>query len=71
MSSQDLANIVYKALRPETEVSRASGSGVQISVEENVLTLCFSSQKTAALRALVNSYLRWVMMINDVVTVLE
>jgi tRNA threonylcarbamoyladenosine modification (KEOPS) complex Pcc1 subunit len=64
MHSPELAAIVSKTFEPEVSVSHASGSGVQISIAENHLTLCFEAQSTATMRALINSYLRWVMMID-------
>jgi len=64
MRSPALAAVVSKAFQPEVSTSLASGSSVQISVAENLLTLCFYAQSTAMMRALINSYLRWVMMID-------
>ncbi len=65
MHSPELATVVSKAFQPEVSVSQASGSSVQISVAENLLTLSFETQSTATMRALINSYLRWVMMIDE------
>lgn len=65
MHSPALAAVVSKAFQPEVSVSRASGSSVQITVAENLLTMCFETQSTATMRALINSYLRWVKMIDE------
>ena len=65
MHSPTLASVVSKAFQPEVSVSRASGSNVHISAAENLLTLCFETQSTATMRALINSYLRWVKMIDE------
>jgi len=65
MHAPELANVVYKALQPELAVSRAFGSKVQISAKDNLLSLGFHAQSTATIRALINSYLRWIMMIKE------
>ena len=69
MHSPALAAVVSQAFQPEVSVSQASGSSVQITVAENLLTLCFETQSTATMRALINSYLRWVKMIDEADTV--
>lgn len=71
LPSPALAAIVFKALHPEVSASGGSGSSVQIHVAENLVTLCFSARSTATMRALINSYLRWVMMIDEVNAVLN
>jgi tRNA threonylcarbamoyladenosine modification (KEOPS) complex Pcc1 subunit len=65
------AAIVFKAFQPEVAASRGIGSSVQMNVADNLVTLCFSARSTATLRALLNSYLRWVMMIDEVTAVLN
>jgi tRNA threonylcarbamoyladenosine modification (KEOPS) complex Pcc1 subunit len=42
-----------------------------MNVADNLVTLCFSARSTATMRALLNSYLRWVMMIEEVTAVLN
>ncbi|MEE8569538.1 hypothetical protein DRO61_04805 [Candidatus Bathyarchaeota archaeon] len=64
MRSPELATVVSKSFQPEASTSLTSGSSVQISVAENRLTLSFHAQSTGMMRALINSYLRWVMMID-------
>ena len=52
------ADIVYEALRPETgrDVPKAR---VSMHVARNRLALTIDAEDTSALRAAVNSYLRW------------
>ena len=52
------ADVVYEALRPETgrDVPKAR---VSMHVVRNRLTLTIDAEDTGALRAAVNSYLRW------------
>ena len=71
MRSPALATVVSKAFQPEASTSLISGSNVQISVAENRLTLSFCAKSTGMMRALINSYLRWVMMIDKANTVLD
>lgn len=68
MHSPELANVIYKALQPEIAVSRAFGSKVQIGTKDNLLSLGFYSPSTATIRALINSYLRWITMIKEAVS---
>lgn len=52
------SRVVYDALRPETgrDVPKAR---VSIRISRNRLTLTIDAEDTSALRAGVNSYLRW------------
>ena len=69
--SKDQLDIVLKALKPETEKSLTSRSRVQIKGEGEVLTLILEARDTSALRAVTNSYLRWVALVNDTWSVME
>jgi KEOPS complex subunit Pcc1 len=52
------AKVIYESLRPETgrDVPKAH---VSMRVAGNRLTLTIDAEDTSALRAAVNSYLRW------------
>jgi len=52
------AGVVYRSLRPEAgrDVPRAR---ISMHAERNRLTLTIDADDTGALRAAVNSYLRW------------
>lgn len=63
--SKDHLNTVLKALKPETEKPLTSRSRVQIKGEGKVLALIFEARDTSALRAVTNSYLRWIALVND------
>ncbi len=69
--SEDHLGIVLKALEPETEKPLTSRSMVQIRGEGKVLTLIFEARDTSALRAVTNSYLRWIALVNDTWCVME
>jgi len=69
--SEEEARIVYDALNPETAASSARRSKVQVTQEKRHLTLLFESKDTVALRASINSYLTWLMLLNDVYKTLD
>ena len=54
LPTADLAKTVYRALRPET------GFKAKIVVKGNIISLKLEADTTATLRALTNSYLRWI-----------
>ena len=57
---------VLKALKPEVERHQfMRRSKVNVSSKQNSLILNFEAEDTSALRATINSYLRWIMLIND------
>jgi len=60
------AEIALQALQPETKTAPAARSRVQIRGEGRSLILSFEAKDTSALRAAINSYLRWVHLTKDV-----
>jgi KEOPS complex subunit Pcc1 len=70
--SEKRLEIVLKALKPETEMHRSTRrSKVKVTGEQSNLILSFEANDTSALRASINSYLRWIMLINDSFMVIE
>jgi tRNA threonylcarbamoyladenosine modification (KEOPS) complex Pcc1 subunit len=69
--SDNHLDAVFKALKPEAEKPLTSRSRVKIEREGRVLTLIFEARDTSALRAVTNSYLRWVALINETWSVME
>lgn len=70
--SEKQAKIVANALKPETEVNpSARRSRVKVSCKENDLILEFYAKDIAALRAAINSYLHWAMLVNDSLKTME
>lgn len=69
--SKKRLNIALKALRPETMDSPTSRSRVKVEGKDKCLTLRFEAKDTTALRASVNSYLRWALLVNDVCSVMK
>jgi len=68
LTSEKHVEIVFKALEPETRSSPSRRSRTFLEKEDNTLLLRFEARDTTALRAALNSYLRW---INLVVSVME
>ena len=70
-ASQKNLDVVLKALSPETAKSASSRSRVKVSSAGNILTLGFEAKDTSALRAVINSYLHWVLLVVDTFSRLE
>ena len=68
LGTPKLADTVFQALRPEINVSQKAGAVGSISVKDSVLTLNFETQSIARLRAIINSYLRWIVTIIDTIS---
>ena len=60
----------YEAMSPEA-VKTTRGASVALSIRDGTLFLRFEADTVPALRALVNSYLRWLSMIEGVLDILE
>ena len=69
--SEKISKIVIQALKPETKTTHTYRSRVRIEGEGRSLTLKFEAKDTTALRASVNSYLRWIALVNEVCSVFE
>jgi KEOPS complex subunit Pcc1 len=64
--SKKRLEMILKALKPETEMHPPTRrSNVKVTSEQNSLILNFEANDTSALRASINSYLRWIILIND------
>lgn len=68
LASEKHAETVFSALKPETRSAPSKRSRVHLNRENNSLLLRFEAKDTTALRAAINSYLRW---INLTVSLLE
>ena len=61
-SSEKQLKVVLEALSPESRSQSTRRSKVQMKSEGNSLTLNFEASDTSALRAAINSYLRWILL---------
>jgi tRNA threonylcarbamoyladenosine modification (KEOPS) complex Pcc1 subunit len=54
------AEAILSALLPEVKGSKTSRSEMEVEIKGKVLILKISAKDTTALRAIANSYLRWI-----------
>ncbi len=71
LPSERESRIVYGALKPETESPPSPRSRVYIELDGRTLTLKFEATDTTALRAALNSYLRWIMLVDNLYSTVE
>jgi len=70
--SKKRLEMVLKALKPETKMHPSTRrSKVKVTSKQKSLILNFEAEDTSALRASINSYLRWIMLINDSLLAIE
>jgi len=67
-NSENRVTTILKALEPEVKKSLTERSVVELKKENESLILEIEARDTVSLRAALNSYLRW---INSIVNVLE
>jgi tRNA threonylcarbamoyladenosine modification (KEOPS) complex Pcc1 subunit len=70
-SSEKQLKVMLEALKPETRTRPTHRSKVQIMSEANSLTLNFEATDTSALRAAINSYLRFTSLVSNVLRLIE
>lgn len=61
------AEAVRQALRPEEELPASTRCRASVQRRKNVLCLRVEAEDTAALRAALNSFLRWTIVARDMV----
>ena len=69
--SEQVLKTVFNALKPETLSAPTRRSKTYIEVNGKTLTLKFEAKDTTALRAALNSYLRWIRLIVEILDFLE
>ena len=69
--SEQVLKTVFSALKPETLSAPTRRSKTYIEVNGKTLTLKFEARDTTALRAALNSYLRWIRLIVEILGFLE
>jgi tRNA threonylcarbamoyladenosine modification (KEOPS) complex Pcc1 subunit len=67
----DLVGVIEGSLVPEVEHPTSERSNVEVVAGEGKLVIRIKASDVAALRAAINSYLRWVSAILDVVDSIE
>ena len=71
MCSRKFANTLFQALIPETNIPQKSETKIQIIAEDSILILRFEAKNTSRLRAIINSYLRWVITAIETIDAIE
>lgn len=61
----ETAKLVSDSLKPEELLPKASRAEIEVSCRERILNLDINARDTAALRAAVNSFLRWAAVARD------
>ena len=64
---EGISGIVDESLAPEVERPTSERSNVTVSAEKGKVIISIEASDVVALRAAINSYLRWVVSILDVV----
>lgn len=69
--SAKVRDVVYRALMPEVEKPVSGRSKVELVKEDSCLVLNVEAKDTVALRAALNSYLRWINSLTNILQTLE
>lgn len=69
--SDDLIDIIIRALKPEIDSPSSERSSTEILVDKKSIVIRIVASDTTALRASLNSYLRWIHGIFDMVEKLD
>jgi len=64
--SEKEAGIVLSAIKPEISDSPSDRTMTELKCDENILTIDIKAQDSPSLRAALNSYLRWVILSQQV-----
>jgi KEOPS complex subunit Pcc1 len=71
LDSEAKSKTIFKALKPETKTPTTYKSKVKTELRGNDVLLHFKAADTAALRASINSYLRWINAIQETYHTIE
>ena len=69
--TEKLLGVIEIALVPEAETPSSDRSNTKVMIEDNYLVIQTQARDTTALRASLNSYLRWVDGIQNIVESIE
>jgi tRNA threonylcarbamoyladenosine modification (KEOPS) complex Pcc1 subunit len=70
-STNKNAKTIHQALKPEIHTSNLEALHVKVQKTGNFLIFHFKSNNLATLRALINSYLRWVITLNKSIDIID
>lgn len=63
------AEIIRDSLKPEELLPKSARAEVEVATRENILSLDIEARDTVALRATINSFLRWAAVARDMTKV--
>jgi KEOPS complex subunit Pcc1 len=69
--SENHLDIVLKALKPESKQALTRRFRVKVEVKGKELIIRFKARDSSALRASVNSYLHWISLINNILSIMK
>jgi tRNA threonylcarbamoyladenosine modification (KEOPS) complex Pcc1 subunit len=69
--NKELLKIIQKSLLPEIEQPTSNRATIKILNEKEKISILINASDLSALRAAINSYLRWINAIIDVVSIVE
>ena len=69
--SDEQLTVTLKALEPETRLSPSTRFQARVERKDNLLVLHLEARDVSALRAAINSYLSWVVLIRDMCLAFE
>ncbi len=69
--SSQIAKTIVEALKPEIATSHTFGSRVHVNHTANKLQLTLTTNRTSTIRAIMNSYLRWIRMMTSSMEILN
>ncbi len=69
--SEKMLETVFKAIKPETLTPPTRRSRAFVKINGKTLILKFEATDTTALRAALNSYLRWIRLTVEILEILE
>ncbi|MEM2093080.1 MAG: KEOPS complex subunit Pcc1 [Candidatus Bathyarchaeia archaeon] len=70
-TSEEELNVISRALTPEMERPPTNRYEAEIKIEGNSLFLTVEARDTVALRASLNAYLRWILTIHKIFSLLN
>lgn len=70
-SSKEELNVISRALTPEMERPPTTRYKAEIKIEDHSLFLTVEARDTIALRASLNAYLRWILTIHKIFSLLN
>ncbi len=71
LKSERVAEVILQALMPEVKNQPTQRVTISLKREHSCLFLTFKADSTSALRAAVNSYLRWILSLSEVLSLIE